>query len=216
LATMLALAAAPAAAPLKMDAPTRRAILTALVRELHARFVYPDSVAAIAARLESRRKARAYDSTATPAAFAAAVTEDLRPYDLHFALRYDTEREAALLAAGTATMRVLPELDPTPDSLAAMRRGNFGTRAAEILPGNIGYVDLTFLHDLRFARASAEAAIDFVSNSPAVILDLRRAPGGYGTMVQFLASAFFGPDSVEVLSPIDPGLGTTHAGRAHP
>jgi len=111
---------------------------------------------------------------------------------------------------------VLPELDPSPDSLAAMRRGNFGFRAAEVLPGNIGYLDVTFLHDLRFARSAATAAIDFVANSPAVILDLRRAPGGYGTMVQFLASAFFGADSVELLTTVDRELGTTRRGWSKP
>jgi hypothetical protein len=215
-ATVLALAAAPAAPPQRLDARARRDILAALGRQLHARYVYPDSVAAIVSKLEARRRAGAYDTTTTPAAFGTAVTADLRPFDLHFDLRYDTEREAALFAAGTDTMRVLPDLDPTPDSLAAMRRGNFGVRAAEILPGDIGYVDITFLHDLRFARASAEAAIDFVSNSPAVILDLRRAPGGYGSMVQYLASAFFGADSVELLTTTDRELGTTRRGWSNP
>jgi len=216
LAATLAAAATPATAPARIDAATRRAILTALVRQMRARYVYPDSVAAIAVRVESRRRAGAYDTTATPAAFGAAVTADLRPYDLHFDLRYDTERERALLAAGSDTIKVLSELDPTPDSLAAMRRANFGVRTAEILPGNIGYLDVTFLHDLRFARPSAEAAIDFVANSPAVILDLRRAPGGYGTMVQFLASAFFGADSVELLTTIDRAQGTVKRGWSNP
>jgi hypothetical protein len=216
LAAMLGLAAVPATSPPAIDAPSRRAVLAALVRQLHARYVFPDSVAAIAARLESRRRAGAYDSTRTPAAFGAAVTEDLRPFDIHFDLRYDTERERALLAAGSDTMRVLPELDPSPDSLAALRRGNFGFRAAEVLPGNIGCLEITFLHDLRFARASAAAAIEFVANSPAVILDLRRAPGGYGTMVQFLASAFFGADSVELLTTVDRELGTTRRGWSNP
>lgn len=216
LAATVALATGPAASSPAVDAQARREILASLVRQLHARYVFPDSVAAIAARLESRRRARAYDSTATPAAFGAAVTEDLRPFDIHFDLRYDTERERALLAAGSDTSRVLPELDPSPDSLAALRRGNFGMRAAEILPGNIGYLDVTFLHDLRFARSAATAAIDFVANSPAVILDLRRAPGGYGTMVKFLASAFFGADSVELLTTVDRELGTTHRGWSDP
>jgi hypothetical protein len=217
LGVALSLAAGPAAAaPRPIDAQARRAILSALIRQLHARYVFPDSVPAIAARLEARRAAGAYDSTVTPVAFGAAVTADLRPYDIHFDLRYDTERERALLAAGSDTLRVLPELDPSPDSLAAMRRGNFGFRAAEVLPGNIGYLDVTFLHDLRFARSAAAAAIDFVANSPAVILDLRRAPGGYGSMVQFLASAFFGADSVELLTTVDRELGTTRRGWSQP
>ena len=209
-------AATSAPAPRPLDAAARRAVVAAMVRQLHARYVFPDSVPAIATRVESRLRAGAYDTTRTPAAFGAAVTEDLRPYDIHFDLRYDTERERMLLAAGSDTSRVLPELDPTPDSLAALRRGNFGFRSAEVLPGNIGYLDVTFLHDLRFARSAATAAIEFVANSPAVILDLRRAPGGYGSMVQFLASSFFGADSVELLTTIDRELGTTKRGWSNP
>lgn len=217
LAAALSLATGATAAPSqRTDARARRAILTELVRQLHRRYVFPDSVPAFAARLESRRAAGAYDTTATPAAFGAAVTADLRPFDFHFDLRYDLERERALLAAGSDTSRVLPELDPSPDSLAALRRANFGFRAAEILPGSVGYLDVTFLHDLRFARSSAAAAIEFVANAPAVILDLRRAPGGYGTMVQFLASSFFGADSVELLTTVDRELGTTRRGWSKP
>jgi hypothetical protein len=217
IAALVHLAASPADPfPQRVNARTRRAVLTEMVRQLHARYVFPDSVARIQARIESRLRSGAYDSTVTPASFGAAVTEDLRAFDIHFDLRFDVERERALRAAGADTLAVLPELDPSPDSLAALRRGNFGFRAAEVLPGNIGYLDVTALHDLRFARSAAVAAIEFIANSPAVILDLRSAPGGYGSMVQFLVSSFFGADSVELLTTFDRELGTTRRGWSNP
>ena len=224
LTAVLGLAAAPAFSkppgatpgPPRMHAAVRRAVLDALIRQLQARYVFPDSVPRIAARLSSRRRAGAYDSAATPAAFGVLVTRDLGAFDRHFDLRFDTERARALLAAGADTSAVLPELDPTPDSLAAMRRDNFGFRSAQLLPGNVGYVRIDFLHDLRFARSVAEAGIEFLANSDAMIVDVREAPGGYGSMGQFLTSTFLGADSVELLTSYDRERGTTRRGWSNP
>jgi retinol-binding protein 3 len=214
--TPRAAAATTPAATTDFDRQARRAVLDALFRQLHARYVFPESVARIEAHLGKRLRSGAYDSTATRQAFSDRVTADLRAHDLHFDLRFDTEREQALLAAGSDTSRVLPELEPTPDSLARLRRDNFGFHKAELLPGNVGHLEITFLHDLKRARSPAEAAIGFVANADAVILDLRHAPGGYGNMVQFLASSFFGADSVELLTTVDRELGTTRRGWSNP
>src|SRR5262249_9561602 len=126
------------------------------------------------------------------------------------------ERERALLAAGTDTSAVLPELDPTPDSLAGMRRDNFGFRSAQLLPGNVGYLKIDFLHDLRFAREAAEAGIEVLANSDAMILDCGEAPGAYGSMDQFLTSTFLGADSVELLTSYDRERGTTQQDWSKP
>ena len=218
LATVSASAKAPEApsGPPRLNAAVRRAVLDALVRQIRARYVFPDSVPRIAALLTSRRRAGAYDTAATPAAFGALVTRDLGAFDRHFDLRFDTERERALLAAGADTSAVLPELDPTPDSLAAMRRDNFAFRSAQLLPGNVGYVRVDFFHDLRFAHAPAAAAIEFLANSDAMIVDVRGTPGGYGSMVEFLTSSFLGADSVEMLTSYDRERGTTVRGWSNP
>jgi retinol-binding protein 3 len=199
-----------------LQARTRRTVVTELIRQLQARYLFPDSVPKIAAHLGSRLRAGGYDHATNPATFGSLVTQDLVRFDRHFDLRFDTERERALLAAGSDTSAVLPELDPTPDSLAGLRRDNFGFRAAEILPGNVGYLRIDHLHDLRFARTAAVAGVEFLANSDAMIVDLREAPGGYGSMVQFLTSTFLGADSVELLTRYDRELGTTQRGWSNP
>src|SRR5262245_58898546 len=93
----LATAAPP---PARLDAGTRRAVIVDLSRQLHARYVYPDSVRRIEENLDARRRSGAYDSAATATAFAALLTEDLRRFDLHFDVRLDPELEKKLRAAG--------------------------------------------------------------------------------------------------------------------
>ena len=200
--------------PAPFDADARRAVIADLSRQLHARYVFPDSVSRIVAHLEARSKA--YDSTTAAPAFAARLTEDLRRFDLHFDVRLDPELERALRAAGSDTARVLPELPLSADSLAALERSNFGFRSVRLLPGNVAYLELDALDNFREAGPTARAAVEFLAHADAVILDLREVRGGYGSMDDFLTSTFFAPDSVELLSGFDRERGTTLRGWTHP
>ena len=207
--------AAPTPSPVGMDAGIRRAVLGELGRQLHARYVFPDSVKRILAHVEARHRSGAYDR-ATAAAFAERVTEDLRGFDLHFDVHLDPGLERSLRASGSDTAAVLPELPLSADSMAVLRRDNFGFRSVRLLPGNVAWLELASLANLREAMPTARAAIEFLAHADAVILDLREVRGGYGNMVEFLASAFFAPDSVELLSSEDRERGTTLRGWTRP
>lgn len=84
-----------------------------------------------------------------------------------------------------------------PDAFAeAARRRNYGVRSLEILPGNLGYLDLRELPDLDFAdandpaRRALDAALAALAGSDAVIVDLRGNGGGAPSSVGYLVSAF--------------------------
>jgi retinol-binding protein 3 len=193
----------------RVDSRVRRAVIADLVRQLHRRYVFPDSVARIEALLNERRRSGAYDHSDTGPAFGALLTEDLRRFDLHFDVRVDPQLERTLRAAGSDTAAVLPELPLSADSLAALRRDNFGFRSLRLLPGNVAWLELNALADARHAMPTARAAMEFLRYADAAILDLREVRGGYGNMVQFLTSTFFAPDSVALLSSEDRERGTT-------
>lgn len=209
IASILIQLATPAPPLVRVDAGIRRAVIGDLARQLHARYVFPDSVGRIEAHLGARRRSGAYDRAATAAAFAALLTEDLRRFDLHFDVHLDPELERTLRGTGSDTAAVLPEIPLSTDSLVALRRDNFGFRSVRLLPGNVAWLELDALQNLRDAMPVARAAIEFLAYADAVILDLREVRGGHGNMVEFLASTFFAPDSVELLSSYDRELGTT-------
>ncbi|MFL5383711.1 MAG: S41 family peptidase [Longimicrobiaceae bacterium] len=199
-----------------LSAAARTRVLDVLFAQLARRYVFPDSVPRIERAVRGRARAGAYDSARTAAAFGSAVTRDLRAFDRHFDLRWNPAHAARLRAAGADTLAVLPDLPPPPDSLASMRASNYGVRGARVLPGNVGVVTLSLLHDLRWSRPALTAALSLVSNADAVLLDLRGIPGGSPSAVSFVASAFFGADSVELLTVFDRELGTTERGWTRP
>lgn len=197
-----------------VSAEDRAAVIEALALQLEARYVIPEAVPRIVAALRDKLHAGEHSET-TATAFARTLTDDLRTAsrDLHFDVSYDAARERDLAAAGAATRKRLPEIAPSPERLAEMRRSNYGFRRVENLSGNVGYLDLRFFEDLRYARATAVAAMAVLAGSDAVIVDLRRNPGGHGNLVQFLVSYFFGERPVELMSSYDRETGVTKRGR---
>ena len=61
----------------------------------------------------------------------------------------------------------------------------------ELHPGNIGYVKLTWFPDPASCQAVAEAVMQRLNETDAVIFDLRDTRGGYPEMVRLMASWLF-------------------------
>lgn len=187
---------------LVIDSQLRKQIVENIVRELKAKYIAPERVKDIESYLRKRLQDGAYDKLEKPTPFAVALTEDLRAAskDGHLFVTYDPALERAILAAPATPGVELPELPPTAEHLAAIRRSNYGFHKLEILRGNVAYLDLRGFVDLNQSRESAVAAMSFLANSDAIIIDLRNNPGGFINTETFLASYFYGVDPVELLS----------------
>ncbi len=72
-----------------------------------------------------------------------------------------------------------------------VRFKNYGFREVKNLNGNIGYIKITECHEYEEAFKVAAAAMEFLKNSDAYIIDLRDNPGGSGKIGHFLGSYFF-------------------------
>ena len=71
---------------------------------------------------------------------------------------------------------------------------NFGIARVERLAGNVGYVDLHMVVDASLAGAAVGAAMELVSRTSALILDLRQCPGGSPNGVQLWVSQLVADD----------------------
>lgn len=185
-----------------LNPQTRKQIVENIIRELEAKYIAPEKVKDIETALRAKLQNGDYDKLETPPQFASVLTQDLRTIanDLHLFVAYDPALEKELIANPPTPSYKLQEMPPTADRLAEMRASNFDFRKLEILRGNVGYLDLRSFMDLNYSKDTAVAAMNFLANSDAVIIDLRGNPGGFINLNVFLASYFFGAKPVELLS----------------
>ena len=90
---------------------------------------------------------------------------------------------------------------PTPAELARQQRFfkyvAYGYNASARLPGNIGYIALGGFADMPGAKGTIDAAMELVSQTSSLIVDLRGNGGGDSDTVDYLL-AFFFPKPTEV------------------
>lgn len=179
-------------APVSAQSSPREATV-AVAERIRGNYFSPQRGDEIADALEAEAARGAFDAFVEPRDLAAALTRRLRPLDGHFSVVHDPHAPQGPVHG----MRGAP-----PAGLdAALRRDNYGFRRVEILPGNIGYIDLRQFTNIRFsdpqdaARRAADAALDLFEGTDAVIIDLRANGGGAPSMVGYLVSAFTPPDA---------------------
>lgn len=164
--------------------------------KLKANYIFPEVADKMIAVLESNLKMGNYKSITDPQEFANRLTEDLQSisHDKHLRVMYSPERIAEQKKVVTAadSIKYLNEY------VSNMQRSNFGFNKVEILEGNIGYLDLRSFSDTEYAGETAVAAMNFLSNTDAIIIDLRQNGGGSPAMIQLITSYLYGADPVHL------------------
>lgn len=154
--------------------------------QIAANYFDPAKGAAIAAELKAEAAKGVYDRYVQPLDLAQALTARLRPLDAHFSVAWSPNTPP--VAGGPARPR--PPVRDNPG-----RRANYGFHKVQVLPGNIGLIDMRYFagfepKDVGGARAAADAALALVAGTDAVIFDLRDNGGGSPAMVGYLVGHF--------------------------
>lgn len=182
-------------------------VVDSLASVVATNYVVPDTGRLVAEHLRTRLRSGAYDKPSTFAQLADRLTVDLQTVngDRHLYVSYTgTAGPRPPREGGAAPQLVMRRPgDPVPsEQLLAARRANYDVSRIERLPGNVGYLALNLLS----ARGSDEiyriidAAMAVLERTDVMIIDLRRTPGGEPRVSDYIASYFFGPDSVRTLS----------------
>lgn len=179
-----------------LDATEKTEVIDSISKILIENYVFPDVAKEIVSHLEKKENKGLYNDVSDPHQFAEMLSEDVRSInnDLHLRVRFAPEMIKQQKDATT------PE-----DSMAIVqqriRRGkmnNFGFQKIEFLEGNVGYLNLTGFSDTEFAGETATAAMNYLSNSDALIIDLRQNGGGSPNMIQLITSYLYGPEPVHL------------------
>ena len=186
-----------------IDAARRAWVLDTLALRLRSSYVFPEKVPPIVRELRARAGAGRYDGITSAVAFADTLTAHLRELGQDQPRRVlDSDRKLPRRSPG-------PEPTPTPEearrreeSMRERARGaGFGLGRVELLPGNVGLIEVRMLAFPPSAVGDAyRDAMARVADADALVLDLRANGGGTPYAGALLMSYLFGDDSVHLNS----------------
>jgi hypothetical protein len=165
-----------------------KTLIDSLCNQINKYYVLKDPAGKMTAYIKKRFKEGHYNNIRDPHALAGALTSDvLFMYrDEHFHVEYNPQMANELLGNIDDVPKMVAE------KLRVEKEKNFGFKKTEILNGNIGYLELSAFSRLnKYSKATADAALKLLSNSRALIIDLRYGIGGSPDMVNHLISHFF-------------------------
>ena len=181
LAAVAAAAQVPAARTLTRG--QMEAAIDSCSRAVREHYVFADVAERMAARWAEGLAGGRYDGAGDFALFCQQLQEDGRAesHDLHFGVR-----------PGLGPVEGRGEGDGADDR---ERRGHYGWRRLEVLPGNVGYLELDgFSGDGRSGPVAA-AGLQFLAGVDALVIDLRNNGGGDPKMIQLISSYLLPPET---------------------
>jgi len=130
-------------------------------------YVFEDVAKQCAAHIDRKLADGAFGSFEDVSAFAGALTKELQSisHDKHMRVRPSAPRPS-----GSQTSN--PVLDGLLARRAAAKR-NFGVARTEILPDNVGILDIRGFPPTEASRPTVAAALKVLENVDALIVDLR-------------------------------------------
>ncbi len=190
------MAQAPQGSPPSISKKEKQAAVEAISKLLNKQYVFPEVAKKMGQHISDKSKQGAYKSIKNPREFSETLTADLQSVsqDKHirvmFAPNEIKERKQAVSPADSIALKQ--------QEVEMYRQQNFGFKEVKILEGNIGYLNLTSFEETEFAGETAAAAMNFLGNTEALIIDLRSNGGGSPTMIQLLTSYLYNAEPVHL------------------
>jgi retinol-binding protein 3 len=176
-----------------LTAEVRTEVVDTMLKKLNENYIFADVAKKMEAAIRNRVKNHEYDAVTSSKTFAELLTTHLQEvsHDKHLRVRYSYE-----------TLPTRSNDQPTAQEIeqyrAYNRTVNYGFEKVERLAGNIGYIDLRGFMDPETGGDTVAAAMALLSNTDAMIIDLRQNGGGSPEMVQLICSYFFDGDPVHL------------------
>lgn len=187
--TLLAIGGALSAQPLTPAERTQT--INATLTLLNERYVFPEVARRMEAHVRSRQ--RTYDTVTDGRLLARQLTDDLRAicHDKHLTINYFPEG-----VPGDQLWQKTPSAAELNAQKAAMQTGllreNFGILGLSVLRGNLGYISFKYLAPPEMAGESYVAALNYLGQTDALIIDLRQCGGALSEhTIPLLCSYFF-------------------------
>lgn len=172
-----------------IDSSTVQDIIHALIEKVKTYYVIPNVGDEVCTHLLKNLAAGEYDDITEGEFLVYALTTHMQEVaqDKHLWIRW--YEEPLPEDHGTSLLQNPVKVE---ELKAGAKLKNFGIFKVERLPGNVGYIDIRYF--FRPSWGSSEtitAAMNFLANTNAVIIDLRKCGGGNPNAVVLVSSYFF-------------------------
>jgi retinol-binding protein 3 len=172
---------------LPINIATRAEVIEAVLSRLNESYVLPEIAARMEQSIRARMQKGEYDKINNSALLAQTLTAHLAEIakDKHLGVGFSYD------PISTSS----EQKEPSPEDRERFRRmassTNFGFEKVERLNGNIGYMELDGFVTAELGAETAIAAMQFLANTDALIIDLRYNGGGVPGTAQLIISYFF-------------------------
>jgi len=163
---------------------------------LNKNYIFPEVAKKMGDFILSNFKSGSYSTVTDPVLFSERLTADLLSIskDKHIRVKFNPVFIKELRETNKN-----PGHEELPASvLEQWKTNNYGFKEIKILEGNIGYLDLRSFGDTSFGGETAVAAMNFLSNTNALIIDLRKNGGGSPAMIQLITSYLYDSEPVHL------------------
>jgi hypothetical protein len=174
-----------------IDAAGKAKVIDEIANTLVKNYIFPNAAKKMADYIQQQLKKGAYDQHSDPVIFAEAVLKDLQSThkDGHLSFHYDPEAVQQIQRIRSQKPGEVTQAKETQN--LNLRKDNYGFRKAERLPGNVGLLKFDYFAFNDGAGEAATAALNFLANCDALIVDLRDNGGGDPAQIQYISSYFF-------------------------
>jgi formylglycine-generating enzyme required for sulfatase activity len=170
-----------------LDHQTKGKIIDWVCNKLNENYVFPEVAKKMENHVRKQFKKGQYQQENSIREFTRALTRDLVSIckDEHLRVRINSNPPPPDSASEEVKEKALKE------RIESDRQENYHFKKIEHLPGNVGYLRFDKFDDPRYAGSTAVAAMNFLANCYALIIDLRYNGGGHETMIHLIFSYFF-------------------------
>ena len=168
-------------------------VIRLLSEKLRAYYIFPDAAEKICVGFQKHLENGDYNDITDDEFFAYALTAHMQEicHDEHLWVKWHLES-----LPDEETLRLSEKWRETQQLHAKVN--NYGFFRVERMAGNIGYVDIRYFHRPSWGGDIAVAAMNFLANMSAIIIDLRKCSGGYPGMISLISSYFLGTEPVHL------------------
>jgi C-terminal processing protease CtpA/Prc len=178
-----------------IDRTTRAEVIDQLIVKLRSYYIFPEIAEQICVHLEKSHQDGEYDDLIDGNLFALGLTIQLQEinHDEHLWVKWHAD--SIPMQENLRSNQQWRELE----RLKAKRQ-NYGIYKVKMLPGNVAYVDIHYLHRPAWAGEKMVKIMQFLAPTQAAILDLRKCTGGYPHMIALMCSYLFEEDPIHLFS----------------